>query len=127
MEEADKFNEGDVLVAHTTSPDWEPVMKKASAVITETGGRTCHAAIVSRELGKPAIVGAKNAMKILNEDQEVTVSCAEGEIGKVYEGILKYEIQKVDISKLPRPKTKIMMNLGNPELAFLWQNSGWMV
>ncbi|NPA11118.1 MAG: phosphoenolpyruvate synthase [Epsilonproteobacteria bacterium] len=118
MEEADKFNEGDVLVAHTTSPDWEPVMKKASAVITETGGRTCHAAIVSRELGKPAIVGAKNAMKILNEDQEVTVSCAEGEIGKVYEGILKYEIQKVDISKLPRPKTKIMMNLGNPELAF---------
>jgi pyruvate,water dikinase len=118
MAEADKFEEGDVLVAHTTSPDWEPVMKKASAIVTETGGRTCHAAIVSRELGKPAVVGAKDATKILKENQEVTVSCAEGEIGKVYDGILKYEIEKVDISKLPRPKTKIMMNLGNPELAF---------
>ena len=118
MIEADKFNKGDVLVAHTTSPDWEPVMKKASAIITETGGRTCHAAIVSRELGKPAIVGAKNATKILKDNQEVTVSCAEGEIGKAYEGILKYEIEKVDISSLSRPKTKIMMNLGNPELAF---------
>ena len=118
MAESDKFSEGDVLVAHTTSPDWEPVMKKASAIITETGGRTCHAAIVSRELGKPAVVGAKDATKILKENQEVTVSCAEGEIGKIYEGILKFEIQKVDISKLPRPKTKIMMNLGNPEVAF---------
>jgi len=118
MAESDKFNEGDVLVAHTTSPDWEPVMKKASAIITETGGRTCHAAIVSRELGKPAIVGVKNATLILKENQEVTVSCAEGEIGKVYQGILKYEIEKTDISKLPRPKTQIMMNLGNPEIAF---------
>ncbi len=118
MAEADKFEEGDVLVAPTTSPDWEPVMKKASAIVTETGGRTCHAAIVSRELGKPAVVGAKNATKVLHDNQPVTVSCAEGEIGKVYEGILKYEVQKVDISKLPRPKTKIMMNLGNPELAF---------
>ena len=118
MAEADKFEEGDVLVAPTTSPDWEPVMKKASAIITETGGRTCHAAIVSRELGKPAVVGAKNATKVLHDNQPVTVSCAEGEIGKVYEGILKYEVQRVDVSKLPRPKTKIMMNLGNPELAF---------
>ncbi|GAB6073381.1 phosphoenolpyruvate synthase [Nautilia lithotrophica] len=118
MAEADKFEKGDVLVATTTSPDWEPVMKIASAIITETGGRTCHAAIVSRELGKPAIVGAKNATKILKNDQEVTVSCAEGEVGKVYEGILDFEIEKVDISKLPRPKTKIMMNLGNPELSF---------
>ena len=118
MAEADRFKTGDVLVAHTTSPDWEPVMKKASAIITETGGRTCHAAIVSRELGKPAVVGATDATKILKENQEVTVSCAEGEIGKVYEGILKFEVEKVDISKLPRPKTKIMMNLGNPELAF---------
>ena len=118
MAEADKFNEGDVLVAHTTSPDWEPVMKKASAIITETGGRTCHAAIVSRELGKPAVVGASGAMTKLHDNQEVTVSCAEGEIGKVYEGILKYEVEHVDVSKLPRPKTKIMMNLGNPELAF---------
>jgi len=118
MAEADKFEKGDVLVATTTSPDWEPVMKIASAIITETGGRTCHAAIVSRELGKPAIVGAKNATKILKNEQDVTVSCAEGEVGKVYEGILDYEIEKVDISKLPRPKTKIMMNLGNPELSF---------
>ncbi len=118
MAEADKFHEGDVLVAHTTSPDWEPVMKKASAIITETGGRTCHAAIVSRELGKPAVVGAKDAVRVLKNSQEVTVSCAEGEVGKIYEGILKFEIEKVDVSKLPRPKTKIMMNLGNPELAF---------
>ncbi len=118
MTEADKFHEGDVLVAHTTSPDWEPVMKKASAIITETGGRTCHAAIVSRELGKPAVVGAKDAVRVLKNSQEVTVSCAEGEIGKIYDGILKFEIEEVDISKLPRPKTKIMMNLGNPELAF---------
>ncbi len=118
MAETDKFHEGDVLVAHTTSPDWEPVMKKASAIITETGGRTCHAAIVSRELGKPAVVGAKDAVRVLKNYQEVTVSCAEGEVGKIYDGILKFEIEKVDISKLPRPKTKIMMNLGNPELAF---------
>jgi pyruvate,water dikinase len=118
MAESEKFNEGDILVAHTTSPDWEPVMKKASAIVTETGGRTCHAAIVSRELGKPAIVGAKDAMSILKENQEVTVSCADGEIGKVYDGILDFEIEKVDISKLPKPKTKIMMNLGNPEMAF---------
>ncbi|NPA04044.1 MAG: phosphoenolpyruvate synthase [Epsilonproteobacteria bacterium] len=118
LNEADKFKKGDVLVATTTSPDWEPIMKKASAIVTETGGRTCHAAIVSRELGKPAVVGAKGATKILKENQEVTVSCAEGEIGKVYEGRVKFEVEKVNISQLPRPKTQIMMNLGNPELAF---------
>jgi len=118
MQEADKFNEGDILVATTTSPDWEPLMKKASAIITETGGRTCHAAIVSRELGKPAIVGAKNATKILKENQEVTVSCSEGDVGKIYKGILEYEIKKINISNIPKPKTKIMMNLGNPELSF---------
>ena len=118
MQDADRFNKGDVLVATTTSPDWEPLMKKASAIITETGGRTCHAAIVSRELGKPAIVGAKNATKILKENQEVTVSCSEGDVGKVYKGILEYEIKKINISNIPKPKTKIMMNLGNPELSF---------
>ncbi len=118
MSDSEKFNEGDILVAPTTSPDWEPIMKKASAIVTETGGRTCHAAIVSRELGKPAVVGAKNATKILKDNMEVTVSCSQGEVGKVYEGILDYEIERVDISKIPRPKTKIMMNLGNPELAF---------
>jgi pyruvate,water dikinase len=114
----DQFEAGDVLVAETTSPDWEPVMKIASAIITNSGGRTCHAAIVSRELGIPAIVGAKNASEILEDGQEVTVSCAEGETGFVYEGLLDYEIKKTDLSSVPTTKTLIMMNLGNPELAF---------
>jgi pyruvate,water dikinase len=93
-------------------------MKIASAIITNSGGRTCHAAIVSRELGIPAIVGAKNASEILEDGQEVTVSCAEGETGFVYEGLLDYEIKKTDLSSVPTTKTLIMMNLGNPELAF---------
>lgn len=114
----DQFEAGDVLLAETTSPDWEPVMKIASAIITNSGGRTCHAAIVSRELGIPAIVGAKNASEILEDGQEVTVSCAEGETGFVYEGLLDYEIKKTDLSSVPTTKTLIMMNLGNPELAF---------
>lgn len=114
----DTFREGDVLVAKTTSPDWEPVMKIASAIITETGGRTCHAAIVSRELGIPAVVGAQDAFSLLREGEEVTVSCAEGERGKVYEGILDYEVTKTDLRDLPQTKTEIMMNLGNPEMAF---------
>ncbi len=114
----DEFEEGDVLLAETTSPDWEPVMKIASAIVTNSGGRTCHAAIVSRELGIPAIVGAKNASEVLKDGQEVTVSCAEGETGFVYEGGLDFEITKTDLSTIPTTKTKIMMNLGNPELAF---------
>ncbi len=114
----DEFEEGDVLLAETTSPDWEPVMKIASAIVTNSGGRTCHAAIVSRELGIPAIVGAKNASEVLKDRQEVTVSCAEGETGFVYEGGLDFEITKTDLSTIPTTKTKIMMNLGNPELAF---------
>jgi len=113
-----QFQAGEVLVAETTSPDWEPVMKKASAVITNSGGRTCHAAIVSRELGIPAIVGTKDATKVLTDGQEVTVSCAEGETGFVYEGILEYQIDKSDLSAIAKTKTKIMMNLGNPEMAF---------
>jgi pyruvate,water dikinase len=113
-----EFEAGDVLVAETTSPDWEPVMKIASAIITNSGGRTCHAAIVSRELGIPAIVGVKNASEILEDGQEVTVSCAEGETGFVYEGLLDFEINKTDLSSMPTTKTQIMMNLGNPELAF---------
>ncbi|MDM5271688.1 phosphoenolpyruvate synthase [Sulfurovum sp. zt1-1] len=112
------FREGNVLVAKTTSPDWEPVMKIASAIITETGGRTCHAAIVSRELGIPAVVGAQNAFELLQEGDEVTVSCAEGERGKVYEGLLDFEVVKTDLRDLPKTKTEIMMNLGNPEMAF---------
>lgn len=112
------FKAGDVLVAETTSPDWEPVMKIASAIVTNSGGRTCHAAIVSRELGKPAIVGAENAIEMLEDGQEITVSCAEGEIGSVYEGMLDFEIIKTDLSTLPKTKTEIMMNLGNPDMAF---------
>ena len=113
-----EFQAGDVLVAETTSPDWEPVMKIASAIVTNSGGRTCHAAIVSRELGIPAIVGAKNASEILQNGQSVTVSCADGETGSVYEGLLDFEINKTDLNTLPTTKTQIMMNLGNPELAF---------
>jgi pyruvate,water dikinase len=114
----DDFKAGDVLVAETTSPDWEPVMKIASAIVTNSGGRTCHAAIVSRELGKPAIVGAENAIAMLEDGQEITVNCAEGETGFVHEGMLDFEIIKTDLSTLPKTKTQIMMNLGNPELAF---------
>ena len=113
-----EFEAGDVLVAETTSPDWEPVMKIASAIVTDSGGRTCHAAIVSREPGIPAIVGAKKASKILEEGQAVTVSCAEGETGFVYEGKLDFEISTTNLSAMPKTKTQIMMNLGNPDLAF---------
>ncbi len=114
----DEFEAGDVLVAETTSPDWEPVMKIASAIVTNSGGRTCHAAIVSRELGIPAIVGAPNATEILKEGTEVTVSCSEGETGFVYEGLLDFAVTQTDLSRVPTTKTKVMMNLGNPELAF---------
>ena len=113
-----EFKAGEVLVADTTTPDWEPIMKIASAIITNRGGRTCHAAIVSRELGIPAIVGAQNATEILKNAQDVTVSCAEGETGFVYEGLLDYDIDRVDLSNLPKPDTEIMMNLGNPDQAF---------
>ena len=113
-----EFKTGDVLVAETTSPDWEPIMKMASAIVTDSGGRTCHAAIVSRELGIPAIVGAKNATEVLRDSLEVTVSCSEGETGLVYEGLLDFEIIKTNLSSMPSTKTKIMMNLGNPDLAF---------
>jgi len=116
--ELKNFQAGEVLVAETTTPDWEPVMKKAAAIVTNTGGRTCHAAIVSRELGIPAVVGTVNATEVLQNGQEVTVSCAEGENGHVYEGKLKYEIQKVDLSSLGKTKTELMMNLGNPDEAF---------
>ncbi|BDY11764.1 phosphoenolpyruvate synthase [Hydrogenimonas cancrithermarum] len=118
VEHLSEFRDGEVLVADTTSPDWEPVMKIASAVVTNKGGRTCHAAIVSRELGIPAIVGAEGATEILENGMEVTVSCAEGETGYVYEGMLPFEVEEVDLSALPKPKTEIMMNLGNPDQAF---------
>jgi len=112
------FKAGDVLLADMTTPDWEPVMKIASAIVTNRGGRTCHAAIVSRELGIPAVVGCDNATKVLQDGQVVTVSCAEGENGYIYEGKLEFEIIKTDLSTLPKTKTEIMMNLGNPDIAF---------
>ena len=112
------FKAGDVLIADITTPDWEPVMKIASAIVTNRGGRTCHAAIISRELGVPAVIGCDNATTTIKNNSPITVSCAEGDHGKVYEGILNFEIKTTDLSGLKRPKTKIMLNLGNPELAF---------
>jgi len=112
------FRPGEVLVAQSTTPDWEPVMKIAAAIVTEHGGRTCHAAIVARELGVPALVGAHDARRALRAGAMVTVSCAEGEIGHVYEGALPVKVTRVALADLRRPKTAIMLNLGNPELAF---------
>ena len=116
--ELKNFENGDVLVAETTTPDWEPVMKRASAIITNTGGRTCHAAIVARELGIPAIVGTKDATQLLSQDEIVTVSCAEGETGNVYAGKLAFETLESDLSQLTKTRTKIMMNVGDPDIAF---------
>lgn len=116
-EELSRFRPGEVLVADTTTPDWEPVMKKAAAIVTNRGGRTCHAAIVARELGIPAVVGAQDATELLADGGEVTVSCAEGDIGKVYEGRVPFEVERIDLARLPRPQTRIMVNVGNPETA----------
>lgn len=113
-----ELKQGEILVTDNTDPDWEPAMKKASAVITNRGGRTCHAAIVAREIGVPAIVGAVGATEKLETGMEVTVSCAEGEDGFVYAGIHPFEIEKIDLASLEQPKTKIYMNIGNPEKAF---------
>ena len=112
------FKPGEILIADTTTPDWEPVMKTAAAIVTNKGGRTCHAAIVSRELGIPAVVGAGNATEVLETGREITVSCAEGEDGLVYEGILPFHKDTLILKDMKRPKTEIMMNLGNPEEAF---------
>ena len=114
----ERFRAGEVLVTDKTDPDWEPTMKKASAIVTNRGGRTCHAAIVSRELGIPAIVGTENATQVLENGQPVTVSCCEGETGSVYAGLLPFEVRKVSFETLPRPHTKIMLNVGNPDEAF---------
>ncbi|RXA21886.1 phosphoenolpyruvate synthase [Methanosarcina sp. MSH10X1] len=112
------FKPGEILIADTTTPDWEPVMKTAAAIVTNKGGRTCHAAIVSRELGIPAVVGAGNATEVLETGREITVSCAEGEEGLVYDGILPFHKDTLSLKDIKRPKTEIMMNLGNPEEAF---------
>ena len=112
------FRPGEVLVADTTTPDWEPVMKTAAAIVTNRGGRTCHAAIIARELGIPAVVGCDNATETVPDDEMVTISCAGGDEGRVYRGRLDYEVIETDLSDLPRPRTRIMLNLGNPDLAF---------
>ena len=112
------FRPGEVLISDTTTPDWEPVMKTAAAIVTNRGGRTCHAAIIARELGIPAVVGSGDATRIINDGDLVTVSCAEGDVGRVYPGKLEYSIEQTDLSGLQRPATEIMINLGNPEIAF---------
>ncbi len=118
IHDANNFEKGDILVTDMTDPDWEPIMKLASAIITNRGGRTCHAAIISREMGVPAVVGCENATEVLKNNQKVTVSCAGGEIGEVYDGYLKYKVTEVSIDNIPETKTKIMLNIGNPHLAF---------
>ena len=116
--EGHEFREGDVLVTDMTDPDWEPIMKKASAIVTNKGGRTCHAAIVAREMGLPAIVGCGNATKLLKEDQLITVSCAEGEVGFVYEGEIPFHREEYDLADLPRIQTDLMLNVASPSMAF---------
>ncbi len=112
------FRPGEVLVASMTDPDWEPIMKRAAAIVTDRGGRTCHAAIVSRELGVPCVVGTGNGTEVLADGQTVTVSCAEGETGSVYRGALAFERRQVDLSALPKTRTKVLLNVGNPGEAF---------
>ena len=116
--EMDVVQPGDVLVTDMTDPDWEPVMKRAAAIVTNRGGRTCHAAIIARELGIPAVVGSGNATEVLQNGQEVTVSCAEGDTGLIYEGLLKVDVIDLALDNMPEAPAKIMMNVGNPELAF---------
>jgi pyruvate, water dikinase len=116
--ELSAFRPGEVLVADTTTPDWEPIMKTAKAIVTRRGGRTCHAAIVARELGVPAVVGVEKAFDVLPSGTAVTVSCAEGETGKIFAGELPFDVTRVPVGSLPRPKTEIMVNIGNPEVAY---------
>ena len=118
VNDIENFKQGEVLITEKTDPDWEPIMKIASAIVTNKGGRTAHAAIVARELGIPAIVGTEHGTDIIKTGTDVTISCAEGEVGKIYKGKLKFEIRKIDLKKLKKPKTKIMMNVGNPDQAF---------
>jgi pyruvate,water dikinase len=112
------FQDGDVLVASMTDPDWEPIMKKAAAIVTDRGGRTCHAAIIARELGIPAVVGAGDATTVLADGDPVTVSCAEGEAGRVYAGLLDYTVEETTLGSMPEAPLKVMMNVGTPEQAF---------
>jgi pyruvate,water dikinase len=116
----DSFVDGAILVTENTDPDWVPIMKRAAAIVTDRGGRTSHAAIVSRELGLPAIVGTGNATQVLHDEQEITVSCAEGDTAFVYEGIAKIAIETLDIAAIPETRTQVMLNMGNPAAAFRW-------
>ncbi|MGB3191343.1 MAG: phosphoenolpyruvate synthase [Limnoraphis sp.] len=118
VKDIDQFQAGDVLVTNKTDPDWEPILKKASAIVTNSGGRTCHAAIIARELGIPAVVGCGDATTVLKTGQVVTVSCAEGEEGQVYENLVPFEIEETVLENLPKTRTQILMNVGNPEVAF---------
>ncbi len=118
IREIGQFKKGEILVTQMTDPDWEPIMKIASGIVTDRGGRTCHAAIISRELGVPCVVGTGNGSEILKSCRSATVSCAEGETGLVYEGILDFEVNRYDITQIERPRTKVMINVGNPDIAF---------
>ncbi len=118
IKQMSRVQPGDVLVADMTDPDWEPVMKRASAIVTNRGGRTCHAAIIARELGIPAVVGCGDATEALSEGQPVTVSCAEGDTGLIFDGVLDFEQQQIELDALPTPPVRIMMNVGNPDRAF---------
>jgi pyruvate,water dikinase len=120
VEEIEHFKEGSILVTGMTDPDWVPIMKRAAGIVTDHGGRTCHAAIVSRELGIPAIVGTGRGTEILGDGREVTMSCAEGEEGVIYDGILDFEAEELDLEEFPETRTKIMMNIASPEAAFRW-------
>lgn len=122
IDQMELVKEGDVLVADMTDPDWEPVMKRAAAIVTNRGGRTCHAAIIARELGVPAVVGCEDATELLKDGDEVTVSCAEGDTGFVYEGALDFDIRTNSVDKMPDLSFKIMMNVGNPDRAFDFQS-----
>jgi len=118
LDDMDKIGDGDVLITDMTDPDWEPIMKRASAIVTNRGGRTCHAAIIARELGVPAVVGCGDATDTVKDGQDVTVSCAEGDTGYVYEGILDFELKRIELDSMPEVPVKVMMNVGNPERAF---------
>ena len=115
-----RFISGAILVTRTTNPDWVPIMKRAAAIITDHGGRTSHAAIVSRELGLPAVVGTGNATEVLHDEQEVTVSCAEGDEGFIYQGTADFEVEEANLEHIPTTRTQVMLNLANPAAAFRW-------
>jgi pyruvate,water dikinase len=117
-EDLSAFRDGEVLVTDATTPDWQPVMKKAAGIVTNRGGRTCHAAIVARELGIPAVVGTESGTDVLRDGGVVTVSCSEGDIGHVYDGALAFETSETKVADVPRPRTEVMINLGDPDLAF---------